>query len=261
MTRFRHPVSAACLAGAMIAATPALSVTLDFSDGSFDAATSTITFNDPAGLGGSLTIAPINGTGLNTFNTANNGTVGAGTSAGGSINLAADLPTVGGVTIPNIVDLGFTFRDMSGAPRALEDVSLGFYDIDFGQGEFVSTLSPASIVLTDTTDLTLVPFDFSARVVGSPTINVPNPTDFDNLTEDQQNASVRFDFGDVDSFGIRLGVTEDQGGTGRNFLFGNLEFTVPTTSTPFTPIPLPLPAMMLGTALIGLAGMRALRRS
>lgn len=234
--------------------------TLDLGNGSFNdtngAGAALVFQNMVAGVDLHITTqAPNRDFDSNNF--ANNGTVGdpmAG-AVGGQINQNLN----GGI---NRVDLMFSFRDASGGEVFLNDFEIGFYDIDFKGGEKLSLLTPGMAIVTADTDLQVTQSGGVISAFNSTDVsNVLNVgregTSFDNLNDDQQDASIKFTLaGLVSQFVVRLETTGP--GTGRNYQFGNLEFTQATQTV--STVPLPAPGLLLMAGLVGLGALRSRTR-
>jgi len=238
---------ASAAAGLCLLAVPASAATLDLSNGTFDTANRSWFFNDVTTLGGndvnlSVTTSPA----LVSFNDTRNQDSNANYLQANLSALAAGNSSV----------FTFAFLDDANGAVSLPDVEVGIFDLDFIGREVVRAFNPVSATTTVGTDLTVNASVGVIEVIGSATSNVDNPTDFTNLTAAQQNAGVTFDFGTVDSFQIEAAVLPGTGSTGRNYFFGNLTFTEPTT-TVIAPVPVP-PALAL--MLLGLGGIFGLRR-
>lgn len=240
---------------------PLHATTLDLSNGSF---------NDTNGAGAALmfqnmiagvdlhitTVAPNQNFDSNNF--ANNGTVGnpLDGAVGGQVNQNLNGGT-------NTVDLMFSFKDASGGDVFLNNFEIGFYDIDFKGGEQLSLLTPGTAIITADSDLQVTQTGTVITAFNKTDVsNVPNVgkdgTSFDNLSDEQQDASIKFTLaGLVSNFIVRLDTTGS--GSGRNYQFGNLEFTQSTQSV--SSIPLPAPGLMLAAGLLGLGALRRTRRT
>ena len=235
------------LVAAALAAAPTISsaVSLDFSAGSFDAVTDTLTFSDVA-EGTDLVITTIGGSSWDSNNDARNGTVNGDD---GRINVATGT----------MADLRFSFVDSdTGGAMVLTEVEMAFFDLDFAGQEVLTLRSPGSTITRVDTSLDVSTEPGAVTVTGADDINVANVTDSDALSEEQEQATVVFAFDELSSFDLSFDAGGDLG-SGRNFLFaGDFEFVGPTTEIPFPPAPIPLPAA--GFLLIGGLGALAMAR-
>lgn len=247
--------SLAIFAAAVLAAGSVTSVSassLDLSNGSFDTLTDTFVFDEVV-AGVDLIIEPTNGTTLVSQLESLNGTLaGDNGSFGGRINMRQGK---GGAD--NTVDLLFRFVDNADNPFVFTDFEVGFYDLDGFAGEIIETVTPASVTVTTSTATDVTVTGTSNIVAGANVFNVPNVTDFNNLTFEQEDAGALFYYGDVSEFTIRLTITSAAINQ-RNFEFGNLSFNQDTTTfppiggPPPAPVPVPASALLLGAAVAGL---------
>lgn len=217
-------------------------VPLDFSAGSFDSLTDTLTFTEVA-AGIDMIVAPVPASTWVSFNEARNGSAN---DDDGQINVAT------GTT----AHLEFSFIDTgTGEPAILNEVNLAFFDLDFA-GKEKLTLKTEGLTITRVDTLLDIETEPGAVTLsGASKVNVPNITDSDDLSDEQEQATVLFSLPTLSSFELSF---EAGGifGDGRNFLFdGDFEFSGPTTILPFPPAPVPLPAAGL-MLLVGLGCLR-----
>jgi len=134
-----------------------------------------------------------------------------------------------GTSTVNIL-LEFLYND-SGDKASIEKIYWAFYDIDGGRENqevirlenFYRFLTPANpnydIDYTEGNDWVEV----RNRIVG----NVPNPTDYMSLSEEQENVSMAVEYRNVDSISMRLTATQVET-TSRNINFASVQIPIGT---------------------------------
>ncbi|MBM7070226.1 VPLPA-CTERM sorting domain-containing protein [Actibacterium sp. 188UL27-1] len=135
---------------------------------------------------------------------------------------------------------------------------MAFFDLDFAGQEQLTLTSPGTTITRVDTVLDVSTAPGAVTVGGAAAVNVPNVTNSDTLTDEQEQAAVVFAFDGLSSFDLSFEAGGGVG-SGRNFLFaGDFEFVGPTDEIPFPPAPIPLPAA--GFLLIGGLGILAMAR-
>jgi hypothetical protein len=207
------------LTGAAIAAAlqfgAAQAATFDFTTAIYDQTNldgTFLTFTDGAGTGINLVISAIGGTAL----VPANGNIGSA-EGDNQTNALPTSPDAGSINLlnnaGNSVTLSFRFLNGSGVAQSLDDLKLGFYDLDFLGGEIVDIFAPVSVTTASPTTITASQEAGFVRLSGSG--EVTNPTSFTNLSGAQAGAGALVDFGDdVDELILRFSIGNVAGASG-----------------------------------------------